>query len=515
VRWRAGAPSTPNHESVEGAALATLRFIWKRRTRGRERGSPEVTSRNMGGGSESKKQLGKILLQQKLVTQDALQEMLDDQKRTPGERLASSAARRGEVSMGDALSALSEQHGVPAVDLSEQVVPLGLLRLIPVEMARERAVFPLRLEGDQLLLAVASPDQRESIEELEFVTGKTITPLVALDHVIRMVIEYAYAGLARGTEYYVGAHVTTAQLAEYGLPDLPRAPAPLEDVVPAEPLSPVADGIDQAFTRRHATSQPLDVQAPDAGSRVLLAVAEATVRTALKQELGAVGIALAETDDGAKALELLREPAQVLIVDAALATIGGFELCRRLRADIRYAAVPLLLISDVFGGWRLAQDAREAFGVQHVFVPPIDVARLALVARLVLQNQPVLDEPPPMSPAADARWNSGMAAYERGELDAAIVELEAGVRIEPQAFELQYHLGLLYGRREQPFSAIRALERALAVQPKHFAAIKNLAVICQRTGMKYKAFDAWQRALVYAPDDETRTQIRQHMISLL
>jgi hypothetical protein len=33
--------------------------------------------------------------------------------------------------------------------------------------------------------------------------------------------------------------------------------------------------------------------------------------------------------------------------------------------------------------------------------------------------------------------------------------------------------------------------------------------------MKHKAIDAWQRALVYAPDDETRTHIRQHMISLL
>ena len=43
-------------------------------------------SRDMSGGPESKKQLGKIMLQQKLVSADVLQEILDDQKREPGSR---------------------------------------------------------------------------------------------------------------------------------------------------------------------------------------------------------------------------------------------------------------------------------------------------------------------------------------------------------------------------------------------------------------------------------------------
>src|SRR5262245_63340675 len=102
----------------------------------------------MSSGPESKKQLGKIMLQQKLVSADVLQEMLDDQKREPGSRLASSAARKGRVSMLDALRALAEQHRVEAVDLTEEVVALSVLRLIPVEIAREHSVFPFRLTGD-------------------------------------------------------------------------------------------------------------------------------------------------------------------------------------------------------------------------------------------------------------------------------------------------------------------------------------------------------------------------------
>jgi DNA-binding response OmpR family regulator len=248
---------------------------------------------------------------------------------------------------------------------------------------------------------------------------------------------------------------------------------------------------------------------------VLLAVHDPQLRSALKQALAAAGVSAAESDDGGHAFELLREPMHALVIDVALSGITGIDLCRRLRADRKFAVLPLIMISEVASGWRLAQDLRETFGVQHVFVPPVDVGRLTQAVRLVLQGQPVPEEPPPMSPPADARWSSGMSAFERGDLDAAIAELEAGARIEPNAFELQYHLGLLYGRRDAPFSAIRALEHALALQPRHFAAIKNLAVIYQRSGMKYKAFDAWQRALVYAPDDETRAHIRQHMISLI
>lgn len=471
----------------------------------------------MSGGPESKKQLGKILLQQKLVSQEELQDILEEQKRDPGARLASTAARKGRITMSEALSSLSEQHGVDAVDLSKLIVPLGLLRLIPIEMARERAVFPLRIDEEQLLLAMSSPKDQDAIDELEFVTGKKIVPLVGLDHVVRGAIEFGYAAVERGEEYYVGAHVTTEKLAEYGLPDLPRAPEPLDDV--PRTIPPEAGGltgtIDVAFGLRAQHSQPLNLSVPSPATRVMIAIGDGEVRGPLRNALAEVGVTPVEAADGVKALEALREPAHALVLDVALPAIPGLELVRRLRADPKFAVLPMIVISDAGGAWRMAQDLRETFGVQHVFVPPIDIALLTQTIRLALDGQPVREEPPPMSPPAEARWNAGMAAFERGELDVAITELEAGVRIEANAFELQYHLGLLYGRRGASFAAVRALEHALTLQPRHFAAIKNLAVIYQRSGMKHKAIDAWQRALVYAPDDETRTHIRQHMISLL
>ena len=92
---------------------------------------------------------------------------------------------------------------------------------------------------------------------------------------------------------------------------------------------------------------------------------------------------------------------------------------------------------------------------------------------------------------------------------------ESGAELDPSAFELQFHLGLLYGRRDDLFAAIRALEQAVSLQPTHFPAIKNLAVVYQRAGFRHKAIDAWERAMTAAPDDETRTNIKEHMVSLL
>ena len=60
-----------------------------------------------------------------------------------------------------------------------------------------------------------------------------------------------------------------------------------------------------------------------------------------------------------------------------------------------------------------------------------------------------------------------------------------------------------------------ALEHAVRAQPVHFSALKNLAVVYQRVGFRRQAFETWERAQEAAPDDQTRAQIREHMLSLL
>ena len=143
------------------------------------------------------------------------------------------------------------------------------------------------------------------------------------------------------------------------------------------------------------------------------------------------------------------------------------------------------------------------------------MVKLTRTVRLLLDGQEVPEEPPPLAGTVEARWNAGMKAFQAGDLDTAIAELQAAAQIDPQAFELQYHLGLLFGRRSELFSAIAALQAATKLQPRHFAAVKNLAVVYQRAGLRSCALDAWERALTCAPDEATRASIKEHMIGLL
>ena len=64
-----------------------------------------------------KKQIGKILLRQRALTPEQLDRALAEQK---GDRLASRLAADGTITDVAALKALSEQHGIPGIDLTQK-----------------------------------------------------------------------------------------------------------------------------------------------------------------------------------------------------------------------------------------------------------------------------------------------------------------------------------------------------------------------------------------------------------
>src|SRR4051812_35485084 len=113
----------------------------------------------MSESSDSKKQLGRILLQRKLVTPEGLEQLLQRQ-RNDGSRLASVAADSGFVNPGELLSALSEQQGLPAVDLRRVHLDLAALEFVPLDIARQHLILPLVVKDERLFLAMADPDNK-------------------------------------------------------------------------------------------------------------------------------------------------------------------------------------------------------------------------------------------------------------------------------------------------------------------------------------------------------------------
>lgn len=488
----------------------------------------------MGGGSESKKQLGKILLQQRVVSAEELAGQRAEAREPAGE---ATPARRDRGPIFEALAAASAAHDLPSVDLTERVIPLSLLKLVPLEMARERLVMPFSVDGDRLLVALAGAAQDDLLEELAFVAGKTIEPHVSLERMVRNVIEHAYGLLARGEDsMYVGACVSASQLAALGLPNLPRAPDPMKDPEPPpEPSSDDEDGggaaplgawsknapseppeLDTAFSSRTRPSEMPPMLAPESEAQVLLACSSGALREPLRAAMSELGLKVLEADSGVTALELAREQdPKVLVIDADLDLMHGFEVWRRLRSTARFAQAAVIFITGGPRQWRLREDLREQLGVSHCHARPVEPKKLARTVRLLLENPQAPPELPPLSPESEALWNSAMQAFQGGDIDRAIAMLETGIAADSEAFELRYHLGLLYGRRDNAFAAIRALEAAVSLQPEHFSALKNLAVVYQRAGFRHASIDVWQQAMAAAPDEETRATIRTHMLSLL
>nr|MDQ3035858.1 hypothetical protein [Myxococcota bacterium] len=168
-------------------------------------------------GTGDKKQLGKILLTQKLVTPAQLDDLLEEQRSKPGTRLASAAMRSGTIEEVDLLRALSEQHGVPGIDLSQVVVPTQNLRLVPVDVARQYLILPFSVKETEISLAMADPGDRRVIDEIEFVTGRSVHAYVSLHEHLERVVDEAYRLLDRGEPHYIGENAPPEYLASLGL----------------------------------------------------------------------------------------------------------------------------------------------------------------------------------------------------------------------------------------------------------------------------------------------------------
>lgn len=503
------------------------------------------------GGPGDKKQLGKILLAQKLVTPDELEGLLAVQRGTPGLRLGSAAVESGAVDEVDLLRALSEQHGLPGIDLAQTVIPLQNLELIPLDIARQYLILPFSVRGDHLFLAMADPSDRRVIDEIELVTAHKVFPYVALAGALERVIAEAYRLREQGAAYYIGPHAPEDYLRGLGLsrpapapprrqpkrpPSFPRVSPPgappdavlttddLADLEPAPvPVQRTAPRklptLDPAFASRVAPlpSAPKESAAKDRGERVVLIVDdEDDIRRMLRRVLGERGIRVVEAARGSEALAAVREhEPDAILLDAMLPEIHGFDICRRIKGSKRYGHIPIIVVSAIYRGWRFAEDLKASYGVAEFLEKPFKIAELVACVERVLDGRDAEVETESLSDDASHWLTLGIEAYRNGDLDLAIEHLKRAVGIDPLAFRLHYHLGLLHGRRDQLFEGIHALETSVELSPRNFSALKNLAVLYQRAGFKHKAIEMWERALASAPDEETRRGIKDHLMSLL
>ena len=135
--------------------------------------------------------LGEILLKEKLISPDQLKTALDHQKQNGG-RLGNSLVQLGYLSDEEITSALSRQYGVPSINLAYFEVDPGVIKLIPVETARKYQILPLSRVGSSLTVAMVDPTNVFALDDIKFMTGFNIEPVVASESSISEAIKKHY-----------------------------------------------------------------------------------------------------------------------------------------------------------------------------------------------------------------------------------------------------------------------------------------------------------------------------------
>ncbi|HEX7600160.1 MAG TPA: response regulator, partial [Polyangiaceae bacterium] len=280
------------------------------------------------------------------------------------------------------------------------------------------------------------------------------------------------------------------------------------------------------------TSLPVELQArisaaanavsgPATGKLVLVVDDEDEIRKLLRRLLTEKGYRVVEADRGLLALRMVKEQVpDLIILDAMLPEIHGFDIARRIKGSEKYGSIPIVMISAVYRGWRIAEDLKNSHGIEEYLEKPFRIADVLAAVQRALASRQASDKAPEaerdaMSGEAEKALERGIAAYKEGNIDEAIVLLVRGVAIDPLAFRLRFHLGLLYGKKGLLYEGIQELEKSVEINPKSFPALKNLAVLYEKAGFRHKAVEMWERCVQAAPDADTRTQIKQHLVGLL
>ncbi len=249
---------------------------------------------------------------------------------------------------------------------------------------------------------------------------------------------------------------------------------------------------------------------------VLVVDDEPEIRRLLRRIFEERGYRVAEADRGLLALRMVKDdPPDVMILDAMLPEVHGFDIARRMKGTQRYGHIPIVMISAVYRGWRFAEDLKSSYGVEAYIEKPFRVADVVAAVENALQARSIRGDQDRISAEAERLLAAGIAAYRAGDFDTAVRHLREGTMIDPLAYRLHFHLGLLYGKQGQLYDAIQELETALHINGRHFPALKNLAVLYQKAGFRNKAIETWERALGVAPDDPTRQSIKEHLLGLL
>ncbi len=237
-----------------------------------------------------RKRFGEILVEAGVISETQLSLALDKQRAT-GQRLGQVLEEMGIVSEKDTAVVLARQFGFKTVqNLAKYSFADDLLALVDSDTAIKRNIFPLKLEGKQLYLAMVNPLDMESIDNLTFRTGLRILPCVTTAAEIQAAVQ----------KHYLGGVVEPKPQAE-----------------------------------------------KDSWWSILVVDDQELVRAAIVAALKREGYLVSEAANGAEGLKAAcQQLPHLIITDTVMPRMDGFEMFRALQSQAATRAVPVIALSS-------------------------------------------------------------------------------------------------------------------------------------------------------------------------
>lgn len=479
-----------------------------------------------------RKELGEILREADLVNDAQLAEALALQ-RTFGERLASILVRQKILTEKFAVTYLGRQLGVPPIDLSKTEIDLSILEALPIELCERHLVFPVRVEGTRLQVAMSDPLDHVLVSEIEFKTGVRLAPMIALESSIKHAIIEARRALKAGLRK-ISPNVQRPRDPEAPAPAVavsapgvaspaPAAPgpavaSPAPAIAPVTPLEEKERAIFETLAGTPIVTQPLRtaarVPAVEEMHTVLAVDDDDAILRLMEQILQTRRYRVVTARTGREALAKVREAMpDLVILDGMLPEVHGFEICRQLKTSERFRHIPVIMVSAVHVGWRFAADVKQKYGADDYVEKPFEPAELLRRVESLLKTAPSVA--PDSEAAARQHLKEGVVALKQERLDEAIGAFSKGLAIDQFNDMLHYYLAMAYEKKDMVFHAIDHYEKAIQINPDFYDAITALANLYQRQEFWRKAVEMWELALSATKDQTVRARIKDHLLSLL
>ena len=156
-----------------------------------------------------KKRLGEMLIEAGLIDQLQLNAALGYQKQWDG-KLGTALINMGFVDERQIASVLEKQLGVKCISLENCDITTKALNAVKLDIAKKYCIMPLNFDKNTFTIAVSDPTDVKKLDDLSFMFGVRINPVLALESDIKNAIAEHYEGitLSRGKTFRVDSEKT-------------------------------------------------------------------------------------------------------------------------------------------------------------------------------------------------------------------------------------------------------------------------------------------------------------------